>query len=289
MLPIIRSLKDLALTFMPRQILFYLKAARYIRLVGRFSEVEEPELKVVKYLVKPGDTIVDVGANVGWYTNYLSKLVGAGGKVISLEPIPETFALLSTCVKAHRLANVELFNVGASEVDGSAVMEVPQYASGGENYYMAHIVERRHRSTAALQREVTLRSLDSLLGKRVQKAAFIKCDVEGHELQLIKGARETMEAGKAAWLIEVSRSSDPDLEGSKSSEMFGLLESCGYAAWWLDGNVLRKRSRGDKTLNYFFLLPQHVAALKRCPLELRQTPSTRKTEACTAQMTPEER
>lgn len=281
-----QSVKNLILTAIPRGVLFHLKAAHYIHLVGRFSELEEPELKVVKHLVKPGDTVVDVGANVGWYTNYLSKLVGTGGKVISLEPIPETFALLSTCVKALRLANVELFNVGASEVDGSAIMEVPQYASGGENYYMAHIVEHRHRSTGALQREVRVRSIDSLLGEKAQKIAFIKCDVEGHELQLIKGARKTMEARKAAWLIEVSRSSDPDLEGSKSSEMFGLLESCGYAAWWLDGEVLRKRSRGVKMLNYFFLLPQHIAALKQCPLELRQTTSTRKTEAYAAQMTP---
>lgn len=112
---VMNVVKGLALTLMPRQALFYLKVARYIRQAGQFSELEEPELKVVKHLVKAGDMVVDVGANVGWYTNYLSKIVGEGGKVISLEPVPETFALLSACVKAHRLANVELVNVGASE------------------------------------------------------------------------------------------------------------------------------------------------------------------------------
>lgn len=255
-------IKGLILTVVPSRVLFYLKAIRYVRLVGAFSEVDEPELKVVKHLVKPGDTVVDVGANVGWYTNYLSKLVGARGKVISLEPMPETFALLSACVKAHDLENVELFNVGASEFDRSAVMEVPQYVSGGANYCMAHIVESGRQSAAALQREVKVRSLDSLLGEAVHEVRFIKCDVEGHELQLIKGAQETIRTGRAAWLIEVSRSSDPDLEGSGSAQIFGMLSAQGYSPWWLDRDVFRKRKRGDKALNYFFLLPSHISMLQ---------------------------
>ena len=245
--------KNLALTLIPDGALFYLKAARYIYHVDRFSELEEPELNVVKHLVQPRHTAVDVGANVGWYTNYLSNLVGKNGKVIALEPIPETFALLSICAKALHLTNVELFNVGASEVDGSAVMEIPEYASGGANYYMSHIVDCDQQSGSSLQREVRLRSLDSLLRDKAYHVDFIKCDVEGHELQLIKGAQATMKAGKAAWLIEVSRSSDPDLDGSNSWQLFTLLEAHGYSAWWFDRDVLRKRKQGDKALNYFFL------------------------------------
>lgn len=264
-------MKGVVLKFMPRRSLLYLKAARYIRNVGRFSETDEPDLKVVKHLVKSGDTVVDVGANVGWYTNYLSKLVGEGGKVISLEPIPETYALLSTCVKAHRLANVELVNVGASEEDGMAVMEVPPYESGGDNYYMAHIIDRAQASSTMPQREVRLRSLDSLLGEKAQKVAFIKCDVEGHELPLIKGAQKLVEMAKAAWLIEVSRSSNPDLEGSNSWHIFSRFSSHGYSPWWLEGTVLRKRKKGDKTLNYFFLSPAHVSELRmRSSLEVRE-------------------
>ncbi len=262
------SIKGLILTIVPSRVLYYLKAARYARLVGEFSEADEPELTVVKHLVKPGDTVVDVGANVGWYTNYLSRLVGDRGRVISLEPMPETFALLSNSVKAHRLANVELHNVGASEFDGSAVMEIPQYVSGGANYYMAHIVDSARQVSTMCQREVKLRSLDSMLGETLRKVGFIKCDVEGHELQLIKGAQETIKVSKAAWLIEISRSSDPDLEGSNSAQIFGLLAAQGYSPWWLDKNIFRRRKRGDKALNYFFLLPGHISVLEGCPLEL---------------------
>lgn len=261
-------IKGLVLTIVPSRVLYYLKAARYIRLVGEFSEVDEPELVVVKHLVKPGDTVVDVGANVGWYTNYLSKIVGDQGKVISLEPMPETFALLSRCVQAHDLGNVELHNVGASECDGSAVMEIPPYASGGANYYMAHIIDSSRRVATMHQREVKLRSLDSMLRESFHKVGFIKCDVEGHELQLINGAQEIIKARKAAWLIEISRSSDPDLDGSNSSTIFGLLAAQGYSAWWLDESVLKRRKPGDKALNYFFLLPGHVSILEGCSLKL---------------------
>lgn len=154
--------KEAILKFVPASVLRYMKAARYIRHVGRFSEVHEPELKVVKHLVNLGDTVVDVGANVGWYTHYLSRLIGEKGRVISLEPIPETFWLLSVCAKWHRLSNATLVNAGASEEDKVGVMEVPFYEFGGENFYMAHVVDENIGDGARLQRQVRLTTLDSV-------------------------------------------------------------------------------------------------------------------------------
>jgi FkbM family methyltransferase len=263
-----KSIKDLVLKFMPKKVLIYIKAVRYIYNVGRFSESDEPELRVVKHLVRPGNTVVDVGANVGWYTRYLSNIVGQQGRVISLEPMPETFALLSICVRWYRLSNVVLFNVGASESNKSAVMHVPRYDSGGDNFYRAHVVDDGLPSDAMHRREVKLRSLDSLLGENVHDVAFIKCDVEGHELELIKGSCETIKAQKAAWLIEVTRTSDPDIDGTNSYQIFQALGTHGYTPWWLDGNRLRRRKKGDHTLNYFFLLPQHLSILKSSRLVL---------------------
>lgn len=152
-----------------------------------------------------------------------------------------------------------------------AVMEVPPYESGGDNYYMAHIIDRAQTPSTMPQREVRLRSLDSLLGEKAQKVAFIKCDVEGHELSLVKGAQKLVEMAKAAWLIEVSRTSNPDLEGSNSWDIFSRFSAHGHSPWWLDGNVFRRRKHGDQTLNYFFLSPQHVTELRlRSSLEIRE-------------------
>lgn len=254
-------LKPLALRLIPERGLFYLKARRYIREVGQFSEREEPDLTVIRHLVRQGDMVVDIGANVGWYTRYLSILVGSSGHVFSLEPIPNTFALLSACVKHYGLSNVELFNTAASRADGSAAMHVPNYPSGGKNYYMASIVEDGQ-ATAGLSRQpVESRSLDSLLGGQCQNVGFIKCDVEGHELEVIQGATQTIQARKAAWFVEIDRRNDPDSPDSNAWEIFKTFEVNEYTVWWFDGASLRKRKPGETALNYFFLLPGHLSQL----------------------------
>ncbi|MCS6285484.1 MAG: FkbM family methyltransferase [Nitrospira sp.] len=256
-----RFLKPLALRLIPERGLFYLKARRYIREVGQFSEREEPDLTVVRHLVRRGDTVVDIGANVGWYTRYLSRLVGSTGHVFGLEPIPSTFALLSACVKHYGLSNVELFNVAASRTDGSAAMHVPDYPSGGKNYYMASIVEDGQVATGLSRQLVESRSLDSLLGGQFNKVGFIKCDVEGHELDVVQGAPQTIKSSKAAWLIEIDRRNDPDSSDSNAAKIFKGFEENGYTVWWFDGTYLRKRKTGEAALNYFFLLPEHLSQL----------------------------
>lgn len=261
-------LKKAILKCMPRKLLIYLKASHYVRHVRRFSEADEPELKVVKYLVNLGDTVIDVGANVRWYTHYLSRLVSDKGRVISLEPMPETFWLLSMCVKWHRLSNVTLVNAGASEEDKVGVMEVPFYDFGGENFYMAHVVDENIGDVAKLRWAVRLTTLDSVLEEVIDDVTFVKCDVEGHELAVVKGAMRLIGQEKAAWLVEVSRASDPDIEGTNSWQIFQLFKTHRYTPWWFDGQQLRRRKVGDKTLNYFFLRPQHIALLEDSPLTL---------------------
>jgi FkbM family methyltransferase len=261
-------LKPLALRLIPERGLFYLKARRYIREVGQFSEREEPDLTVIPHLVRQGDIVVDIGANVGWYTRYLSNLVGSTGHVFSLEPIPNTFALLTACVKHYGLSNVELFNVAASSTDGSAAMHVPNYPSGGKNYYMASIVEDGQAAAGLSRQPVESRSLDSLLGGQRNKVGFIKCDVEGHELEVIQGALQTIKSSKAAWLIEIDRRTDPDNIDSNSARIFKDFEANGYTVWWFDGTYLRRRKSGETALNYFFLLPEHVSRLSACARHL---------------------
>ena len=145
-------------------------------------------------------------------------------------------------------------------------MYVPHYSSGGENFYRASVVSRSHGPESLLQRSVKLRSLDSLVDEIGCHVDFVKCDVEGHELQLIKGSQRIIGSMNAAWLIEIS--SNPDSEGSDASQIFRTLESYGYSAWWFDGSVLRQRSSGQQAINYFFLLPEHISDLRRCPIVL---------------------
>ena len=252
-------LKSIALRVLPDPILRYLKKIYYTYELKRFSERDEPDLRVVKKLISPGDHVVDVGANVGWYTKVLAESVGTDGRVYSIEPMSMTFEILSHCVHQLGLKNVELFCCGVSEIAGEAVMEIPSFKKGGDNFYMARIVSGENRGANGNKRiQVRLRSLDEILLGSKSQIKFIKCDVEGHELAVVKGARTVIEKFRPAWLIEVSY--DPDEIGSPSNELFSILRSYGYKVFWFNGDNLIERVARDISVNYFFLTAEQVSS-----------------------------
>jgi FkbM family methyltransferase len=251
MLRKVLMLKSIALMVLPNRILKFLKQIHYFRELKRFSEKDEPDLRVVRKLVGSGDHVVDIGANVGWYTRVLAESVGSGGRVYSIEPIEATFEILSYCIHRLGLKNVDLLHSGISETDGDAVMEIPSFDKGGDNFYRAQIVSRANPSEFNRQVQVRLTTLDKILGDSKSPITFIKCDVEGHELAVVRGARSVIERFMPAWLIEVSQ--DPDEPGTPANELFSILYSYGYSAFWFNGSNLVERAPRDKSINYFFL------------------------------------
>lgn len=155
----------------------------------------EPDYDVLASLVKPGDIVVDVGANVGHYTRKLSELVGPTGRVIAFEPIPETFSLLTANLSDR--TNVTLINACASDANGIANMSIPTYShTKRPNYYQA-AVDLSGNSTDALG--VLCTPIDSLCLDRV---TYMKIDAESHEPQVLRGATETIRRCRPAITIE---------------------------------------------------------------------------------------
>lgn len=245
-------LKSAALRLLPDALLLPLKKARYLAVVRSFRS---PEAEVMAALVAPGDHVLDIGANAGWYTRVLSEAVGAGGHVYSIEPVPLTFGFLAFCIRRLRLTNVTLFNCAASRENGSAVMSVPSYPSGGENFYRASLIADREGPGTARRFTVELRTVDSLVPVPSRPVAFIKCDVEGHEADVLEGAARTIERDRPSLCVEVS--GDPDAPGSTAQGLFASLARLGYEGYRLDAGRLVARRRGDRAVNYFFLTAAH--------------------------------
>ncbi|MBI2216457.1 MAG: FkbM family methyltransferase [Candidatus Rokubacteria bacterium] len=252
-----RRLKSLALTLLPDRALLAVKKRHYVRAVRDFSP---PEAPVLQALVQRGDHVLDVGANVGWYTKLLSELVGPGGRVFSAEPVPPTFELLSFCVRSLRLDNVELVDCALSDGAGWATMEVPRYADGGENYYEAELVEDRQAASGSDLRRFRVRrdAIDSRFGG-CRAPAFIKIDVEGHECAVLRGGRGLICRARPALFVEVI--GDLDDAHSESRATATCLAAEGYRPYWFDGARLRRREAGDPPRNYFFLTGLHLARL----------------------------
>ncbi len=249
-------LKWLVLRSTPEFLLWRLKASHYVRFLRSLPPSAEPEFGPVSSLVGPGDSAVDVGANFGIYTRLLSVRVGPGGEVHSFEPVPHTFRVLASCVSKLRMTNVRLYPLALSDRAGEAVMTSPFYREGGSNYYKARIAESGGGAGPGRRYPVRLRRMDDVLAGARGPIRFIKIDVEGHELPVLRGAGEVLARWKPALLVEVSR--DPDDPSSTGAELFRLLEGHGYGAYRLSEGRLIRRAPGDRAVNYFFLTPSQA-------------------------------
>lgn len=247
----------LAANILPTPVLTWVKKQYY---AGDVKTFWEDDVVPVKALVELGDVVIDMGANFGWYTNVLSAAVGPNGKVYSIEPIPDTFHVLSGVIRKLGLANVLPVNYAMSSADGTTIMRVPQHEYGGNNFYRAQIELKEVGAGGSMKvYNVPMRSLDSQFLDIATKITFIKCDVEGHELAVVKGAARFFERSKPAWLMEVG--GDPDVEGTPPHQLFDIMRKYGYEVFFFDGKGLRRRPVGHWSVNYLMLQPDHCRRL----------------------------
>ncbi len=199
--------------------------ARQIR-SGTFVS-EEPEYSLLEKLVNPGDWVVDVGANVGHYTKRLSDLVGTRGRVIALEPVPTTFALLSANAQLFSHSNVTLINAAASNKLDVVGMSIPSSPNGLSNYYQASLDP-----VAESPFSVLTISIDSLLSDKT--VALIKIDVEGHEALALAGMQQAIQTHHPILIVET---------GNKN--VISSLTSLGYRVERLPNspNILFRANR----------------------------------------------
>ncbi|HXH12495.1 MAG TPA: FkbM family methyltransferase [Alphaproteobacteria bacterium] len=216
------------------------------RRVIKYDEHREPEIAVLKFLVTKGDSVADVGANVGIYTKELSALVRANGRVYAFEPVTENYDILVTVMRKAHLTNVRPFHAALGAQAGRREIVIPAL-EGFAGYYWAHFAHANEEGRREVVDVLTLD--DQWESHSIHRLDFIKCDVEGSELEVIQGAFKIIQAYHPAWLIEVSLPT--------SGEVFSLLNSIGYRAFVYAGRLIQTDSYRDKEFsNYFFLHPK---------------------------------
>jgi FkbM family methyltransferase len=198
---------------------------REIRL-GRFF-TDEKEYGLLDGLIGDGDWVLDIGANVGHYTMRMSELVGPTGRVIALEPVPDTFSLLAANARLFAHANVSLLNAAASDGLAIARMQIPRFTDGRTNFY-----EARLSADPGGLAVVTL-PVDALPLPRITLA---KIDVEGHELPALRGMQGLLKRDHPLLIVETS-----------AQATTAFLDGLGYAVERLPGSSnLLCRPRGAK-------------------------------------------
>ena len=186
---------------------------------GEFGS-NEHEFALLSSLVARGDWVIDVGANVGNYALRLSELAGETGRVIALEPIPETMSLLAANMLLSPFRNLTLLNVAASDQALVAPMVLPTFSSGLPNYYRAQIVA----GTRGQAYGVLTMPIDAL--GLTERVSFVKIDAEGHEAAVLRGMMGLIERSRPALLIETD-----------DSAVAGFLSNYGYSASRIPGSA----------------------------------------------------
>jgi FkbM family methyltransferase len=193
---------------------------RFLMSAGRFG-ADEPEYDLLGSVVRPGDWVLDIGANIGQYTYRLSDLVGPSGRVFALEPLPQTFGLLVANARRFPHPNVTLLAVAASDQNRISDMAVPRFDSGLPNYYRAQLTASGSAGTPVF----CMRLDRTLFPKPV---SLVKIDAEGHDHAVVRGMTSLLARDHPLVIVE-----------DDSTALAESMLSLGYVKVFLPGSPNR--------------------------------------------------
>jgi FkbM family methyltransferase len=168
-----------------------------------FGYYERHVVKLMKRLLRPGDVAFDIGANVGCHTLIMSSLVAETGKVFAFEPHPSIFEKLRSNLDLNDADNVVPLPYAMSAASGDAILYSfdEAYANQGMSS-LSPLDEPR----ATLRFPVQCRSVDEIAQSQyLERLDLIKIDTEGHEADVITGARESIAKFKPRVVLEYNR------------------------------------------------------------------------------------
>lgn len=183
------------------------------------GDYEPPTSKLISQIVAPGDCVIDIGANIGFFTLLLAKQVGPTGHVFSFEAIPDLRAAIESNIRLDQFENISLFDTAASDREGTF-----EFFLGPESHLGISSLRPIQRASESIQVKTT--PLDCL-GFEKHRIAMAKIDVEGAELAVLRGMREILDRDHPDLVLEVT---DKFLNefGDSGEELFELLQSFGY-------------------------------------------------------------
>jgi FkbM family methyltransferase len=195
----------------------------------RDGNPENHESALIERILRPGMTVVDVGANHGLFSLEAALLIGRAGLVHAFEPTPSTRALLVRNLAANGVSNVRVFPAALGAAPGAARLRVHGAMSGLNTLAAQDVVWNGKLLRADNIIEVPVTTLDAHAGaENLDRIDFLKIDVEGFELSVIRGARGLLRSGRVVRLLleigDLTRTS----AGVDPMEILAELESLDY-------------------------------------------------------------
>jgi FkbM family methyltransferase len=188
---------------------------------------EQDEIGLVRAMLKPGDSVVDAGGHIGFFTMHMAAAVGSEGHVYAFEPLDTNAELLERSVAENGFGDrvrVQRAAVGAQAGTATLTFPLETLNSGG-----AYLLPAGGTPLAGNQRrEVPLVALDTLGLRRPIR--FIKMDVEGAEPQVLRGAARILADDKPTILSELHPTQLERASGITTEQFLAQIERSGYRA-----------------------------------------------------------
>ena len=203
----------------------FCKTPKFYALVRRVFGSTDWEKQTFLKVIHSGFSIVEIGANQGYYTSLFQKLVGKNGTIHAFEPLPTTFELLEGSVRFD-LPNIHLYNLGTFDTKGEFKFHLPKNDHGQAtmsphdcNSWKSREIKEVACSVIKLDEFTPISSL--------AKIDFIKIDVEGAELPSLQGAEHILRKHKPLLFVEVCKAWIKSFHYTLK-EMDTFLTSLGY-------------------------------------------------------------
>jgi len=202
---------------------------------------EQTELRQVARFLKCGMNVIDIGANIGLYSALSSLLIGSEGRVWAFEPSSETACRLSRNLELNQCSNVEIIRKALSDIDGGSLTLRRDPGFGdGERYVCSNSsgsCERRTDADKGDEENVPVTTLDvwwSDLGESRPRVDFIKMDVEGSELSVLRGAAKLLADSPDVVIMLECQEKHCAKFGHRPSDVWGVLKGHGLRVFAVD-------------------------------------------------------
>lgn len=216
--------------------------------IMNFRAYEKLDSDIIFGLIEPGFNVLDIGANIGWYSLNIARL-HASIRVWSFEPIPMTFLNLKKNIEINGMSNIKLHNFGFSNEEKTLNFYLQPGASVSAS--LANITDDKN----VTEISCNVKRLDNFIVETGLNMDFIKCDVEGAELFVYEGGVESIRRDKPIIFTEMLRKWSAKFHYNPN-QIISLLVGMGYRCFTARENHLAEIPIiGENTTetNFFFL------------------------------------
>lgn len=185
------------------------------------------DFEIFKKYVKKGDSVMDIGANIGYFTLMLAKLVGPTGKVFAFEPDPRNISLLKKNIETNNYKNIVVIPKAVSNVNQKCTLFTSQTTFGQNRIYEPK--KTKNQEYIPIESEVIFLDDYFKTNEEIKNISFVKIDVEGAEKYVLEGMKNILDLNKNIKIFSEIDLDFLDDAGSNYTEMIEFLERKGFS------------------------------------------------------------